>query len=164
MEESDGFSGGNLSQPPRRLFERLTQLSGYSWDQSVEPFHSVSSQSGPGRPSTNDYHNRLTITGTSLEFSMALEKHQPPLHRVDFRDPILPKALHGYLPTQVSGITTQAAIIQLSFHRQRRNRRGHMFRWLPASQPTFSVLNVNITSTNPSFRPPIQTAIIRYDP
>ena len=28
--------------PPARLFERLAQLSGYTWDQSIEPFHSVS--------------------------------------------------------------------------------------------------------------------------
>ena len=27
---------------PPRLFERLAHISGYTWDQSLEPFHSVS--------------------------------------------------------------------------------------------------------------------------
>lgn len=28
--------------PPARLYERLAQLSGYTWDQSIGPFRSVS--------------------------------------------------------------------------------------------------------------------------
>lgn len=31
----------DLPLPPARLFERLAQLPGYTWDQSVEPFHST---------------------------------------------------------------------------------------------------------------------------
>lgn len=31
-----------LPVPPSRLFERLAQIPGYTWDQSIEPFHSVS--------------------------------------------------------------------------------------------------------------------------
>ncbi|PLN76279.1 hypothetical protein BDW42DRAFT_179039, partial [Aspergillus taichungensis] len=33
--------GEDLPLPPARLFERLAQLPGYTWDQSVEPFHST---------------------------------------------------------------------------------------------------------------------------
>ncbi|PYI15478.1 hypothetical protein BO99DRAFT_249898 [Aspergillus violaceofuscus CBS 115571] len=33
--------GDDLPLPPARLFERLAQLPGYTWDQSVEPFHST---------------------------------------------------------------------------------------------------------------------------
>lgn len=32
--------GEDLPLPPARLFERLAQLPGYTWDQSIEPFHS----------------------------------------------------------------------------------------------------------------------------
>lgn len=28
-------------KPPPRLYERLAQLPGYTWDQSFRPFHSV---------------------------------------------------------------------------------------------------------------------------
>ena len=39
----DGSGDGFLPPPPPpRLFDRLAQLSGYTWDQSIEPFHSVS--------------------------------------------------------------------------------------------------------------------------
>jgi hypothetical protein len=31
------------SSPPSRLFERLAQIPGYTWDQSIKPYHSVSS-------------------------------------------------------------------------------------------------------------------------
>lgn len=40
MEENDEPGHDHLL-PPHRLFERLTQISGYTWDQSIEPFHSV---------------------------------------------------------------------------------------------------------------------------
>lgn len=32
--------GEDLPLPPARLFERLAQIPGYTWDQSFEPFHS----------------------------------------------------------------------------------------------------------------------------
>jgi len=35
------FLGEDLPLPPARLFERLGHLPGYTWDQSVEPFHST---------------------------------------------------------------------------------------------------------------------------
>lgn len=40
MEESSPF-GEDLPLPPARLFERLSQLPGYTWDQAIEPFHST---------------------------------------------------------------------------------------------------------------------------
>ncbi|KAJ5601674.1 hypothetical protein N7510_011208 [Penicillium lagena] len=40
MEENHPF-GEDLPLPPARLFERLSQLPGYTWDQSIEPFHST---------------------------------------------------------------------------------------------------------------------------
>lgn len=27
--------------PPKHLYERLAQIPGYTWDQSIRPFHSV---------------------------------------------------------------------------------------------------------------------------
>lgn len=40
MEESEQ-NGEEQSQPPHDLFERLSYLNGYTWDQSIKPFHSV---------------------------------------------------------------------------------------------------------------------------
>ncbi|KAF7595847.1 hypothetical protein BBP40_004659 [Aspergillus hancockii] len=40
MEDSN-ILGEDLPLPPTRLFERLAQLPGYTWDQSIEPFHST---------------------------------------------------------------------------------------------------------------------------
>lgn len=42
MPTMDRTDGPDEGQPPARLFERLAQLSGYTWDQSFGPFHSVS--------------------------------------------------------------------------------------------------------------------------
>lgn len=41
MEENER-NGEEYDSPPHQLFERLSYLSGYTWDQSIEPFHSVS--------------------------------------------------------------------------------------------------------------------------
>lgn len=43
MKDTDVSEEGQALQPPPRLFERLAQLSGYTWDQSLQPFHSVGS-------------------------------------------------------------------------------------------------------------------------
>ncbi|KAH8424071.1 putative sensor histidine kinase/response regulator [Aspergillus melleus] len=40
MEDSN-ILGEDLPLPPARLFERLAHLPGYTWDQSIEPFHST---------------------------------------------------------------------------------------------------------------------------
>lgn len=40
MEDSHIF-GEDLPLPPTRLYERLSQLYGYTWDQTSEPFHST---------------------------------------------------------------------------------------------------------------------------
>lgn len=39
MEVNEG-SGEEYGSPPHQLFERLSYLSGFTWDQSIEPFHS----------------------------------------------------------------------------------------------------------------------------
>ena len=41
MRDPDSTEGGQALQTPQRLYERLAQLSGYTWDQSIQPFHSV---------------------------------------------------------------------------------------------------------------------------
>ena len=41
MADSNG-AGDDLPTAPLRLFERLAQIRGYSWDQTIQPFHSVS--------------------------------------------------------------------------------------------------------------------------
>jgi len=41
MTESSGGGEDELLQPPQYLFERLAKLKGYTWDQSLEPFHSA---------------------------------------------------------------------------------------------------------------------------
>jgi hypothetical protein len=32
--------GDEMLDPPQRLYERLRQIAGYTWDESKEPFHS----------------------------------------------------------------------------------------------------------------------------
>lgn len=41
MEEVEQLTE-NKELPPQQLFERLSYLSGYTWDVSLEPFYSVS--------------------------------------------------------------------------------------------------------------------------
>ncbi|KAL6715259.1 Chk1 protein kinase [Lecanora helva] len=42
MRELDHVEGVQSLQPPPRLYERLAHISGYTWDESITPFHSVS--------------------------------------------------------------------------------------------------------------------------
>ncbi|CAF9914274.1 MAG: hypothetical protein ALECFALPRED_009513 [Alectoria fallacina] len=41
MRDADSIEFEQALQPPPRLYERLAQLSGYTWDQSIQPFHST---------------------------------------------------------------------------------------------------------------------------
>ena len=41
MKDSENTEGVQTLQNHQRLYERLAQLSGYTWDQSIQPFHSV---------------------------------------------------------------------------------------------------------------------------
>ncbi|OJJ44276.1 hypothetical protein ASPZODRAFT_160906 [Penicilliopsis zonata CBS 506.65] len=41
MDDDSHILGEDLPLPPARLFERLAQLPGYTWDQIQEPFHST---------------------------------------------------------------------------------------------------------------------------
>lgn len=36
----DDFKFDGVLDPPSRIFERLAQIAGYTWDESKEPFHS----------------------------------------------------------------------------------------------------------------------------
>lgn len=86
MEEQD--------LPPNLLFDRLSHLSGYTWDQSIEPFHSVRHQPPIQREEvgvhSTKYATRATIIGMSLVFSMQIQR------RIAAR----PCRLLGQLPRQ----------------------------------------------------------------
>ena len=71
MEDTNG-PGPQLPSPPPRLFDRLAQLSGYTWDQSTEPFHSVSEPAEERDIAPMNHADcllyRAMITGMSLAF------------------------------------------------------------------------------------------------
>ena len=53
MKESTGLEE-QLPLPPDRLYERLAQIgTTYTWDQSIEPFHSVLLSSVHSDPATD---------------------------------------------------------------------------------------------------------------
>lgn len=66
MRDPDGTEGGQAMQVPQRLYERLAHISGYTWDQSIQPFHSVR-KTTLGRDVLTDFlEDRPTTTGMSL--------------------------------------------------------------------------------------------------
>lgn len=77
MEEGEPLTE-TKELPPLQLFERLSYLSGYTWDVSLEPFHSVSRFS-------HDYTScrvlkvaRAMTTGMSLVSSISVETDPSP--------------------------------------------------------------------------------------
>ena len=66
MKDPDITEGGQTLQTHERLFERLAQLSGYTWDQSIQPFHSVRRARPVKDVFTDLLVARLTTTGMSL--------------------------------------------------------------------------------------------------
>ena len=66
MRDPESVADGQGLQPPQRLYERLAQLSGYTWDQSIQPFHSVREDMPVEDVVTDLLGARLTITGMSL--------------------------------------------------------------------------------------------------
>ena len=70
MRDPDGTEGGQAMQIPQRLYERLAQISGYTWDQSIQPFHSVR-KTTLGKDVFTDFRDgRLTTIGMSLVLSI----------------------------------------------------------------------------------------------
>lgn len=63
MEAANG-SREELPAPPSHIFERLAQIPGYTWDHTVDPFHSVRQ----GSPSvvTPLESGLLTMTASEL--------------------------------------------------------------------------------------------------
>lgn len=67
MRDPESIEGGQALQPPQRLYERLAQISGYTWDQSIQPFHSVREERMPVKDVFTDLLLvRLMTTGMSL--------------------------------------------------------------------------------------------------
>ena len=66
MRDPDGTEGGQAMQIPQRLYERLAHISGYTWDQSIQPFHSVSKTTLGKDVFTDFLEGRPTMTGMSL--------------------------------------------------------------------------------------------------
>lgn len=60
-----------LLQPPRRLYERLAQIPGFTWDRSIQPFHSVRTHEARQFRMSADRFVRLTIIGTCLVYSIS---------------------------------------------------------------------------------------------
>ena len=65
MRDPDAFEGGQNLKPPPRLYERLAQIPGYTWDHDTEPFHSVSPYAQPRVSDTMINVERHTIIGMS---------------------------------------------------------------------------------------------------
>ena len=70
MRDPDGTEGGQTMQIPQRIYERLAHISGYTWDQSIQPFHSVSRTALGKKVFTDFLECRPTTTGMSLVLSI----------------------------------------------------------------------------------------------
>ena len=70
MRDPDRTEGGQAMQIPHRIYERLAQISGYTWDQSIQPFHSVRRTTLAEDVFTDFLEGRLTTTGMSLVLSI----------------------------------------------------------------------------------------------
>ena len=86
MREAGRADGYVLQlSPPPRLFERLAQIPGFTWDQTIRPFHSVSDGHWRFRPHvlqsckvTKVFVRRTTI-GISLAHNMSDRVDRAPL-------------------------------------------------------------------------------------
>lgn len=64
----DGFNDGailgdDVPPPPARLFERLAQVPGYTWDQTVHPTNPVYRVECADNWNSSPHFTRATITG-----------------------------------------------------------------------------------------------------
>ena len=70
MRDPDSIDGGQTMRIPQRLYERLAHISGYTWDQSIQPFHSVRRTTLVKDLFTDFLVGRLTTTGMFLVLSI----------------------------------------------------------------------------------------------
>ena len=148
----DGFDIlGDGPSPPSRLFERLAQIPGYTWDQSIKPYHSVSTQQqllllNTMHCTTKIGDHRVTIIGTFSGSIMALATTTIPCQCTIGRNQPPPEALKFCLQGQSYDMRKLVAVLPKTGHSLELRRRGLIPLWWRASQPIFSDLNVNTIS------------------
>ncbi|KAJ5288003.1 hypothetical protein N7478_003689 [Penicillium angulare] len=135
MEESH-FLSDDLPLPPTRLLERLGHLPGYTWDQSVEPFHStynhwhisgfrhhaesdlstpIATSSGPASSGPSSFtrfsprtETRPSARGSNRRFSVSETSSEFSLSRGGDQDPV-------WIPV-IARVSTNFIRLEREFH------------------------------------------------
>ncbi|KAF4126309.1 Signal transduction histidine kinase [Geosmithia morbida] len=86
----DGAASDNLLDPPPRLYERLRQIAGYSWDESIPPFHSTydfwhCNASSPG----DNHHDYVTFQHQQQQHQQQQHQQQAQAQATNFSSPPL---------------------------------------------------------------------------
>ena len=80
--------GSTVLAPPARLFERLSLLASYTWDQTCFPFHSVSKRYLPTQPEIFSRFLRVMTIGMYSALSISIPHPQSPTPRKHITMPV----------------------------------------------------------------------------
>ncbi|KAI0536913.1 putative histidine kinase HHK1p [Xylaria digitata] len=169
--------------PPARIFERLRQLAGYSWDESNRPIHSsydnwhffgtrfVSNYPTPSATSTQALSNTSSFPKLSPSRTLLLEPQLSPGIRSDGsseRAATSPPAISIISASDVSfGLDEQPVVARVSYHTLREERAFHTAKLLIATADPEGVHNTKPIdlirlSPQPGDRGPIVVAIYEH--
>lgn len=128
----DHILGEDLPLPPARLFERLSELPGYTWDQSSEPFHSTYSHWHVFGHRLSPESDASTPAATSSGPS-SLARHSPraesrPAFRHHWRNSLSESSSEISLSRLDQEPTWIPVIARVSSHIVRLEREFHMIR------------------------------------
>lgn len=158
MRDPDGIDRGKSPLAPPRLYERLAQLSGYTWDHSFQPFHSVREGCAFVRYHAELRPCRLTTTGISLVYVTSIQRLLVPPQYMDSPKQIRLRARRNKGHGRSSNTGELAALAGASLTTDRPLRPPGLKQTpstsqsLHAYQPIRCVLNANTISAKHSYR------------
>ncbi|KAI1320750.1 putative histidine kinase HHK1p [Xylariaceae sp. FL0255] len=152
--------------PPARIFERLRQLAGYSWDETQKPFHSTYDNwhfhgtrfvSQYSTASTNPNSSTSTLPRLSSNLSSPFELPTSPAARGDTGND--PSAT-----ISPSSVDVQQVVARVSYHQLREERAFHTAKALilssdPNGEHNVKPIDLVRLSPQPGDRGPITVAI-----
>ncbi|KYK55260.1 ATPase-like, ATP-binding domain protein [Drechmeria coniospora] len=151
--------------PPPRLFERLRQIAGYTWDETKPPFHSsydfwhvfgthhVSSHSPPESPRLGESNH-----GSVRRPSPSDHGHAPPSETQSAAETLRPAPQKAptptlFVPSNDASYSEEAVVARVSFHAIREERAFHIARSVIATADpdgTHIVKPLDIVRLNPT--------------
>ncbi|KAJ4024378.1 Chk1 protein kinase [Fusarium irregulare] len=168
----------DLLDPPPRIYERLRQIAGYTWDENQLPFHSsydywhvVGTRFVSSVPSSSSSHN-ASSPGSALRLQSGRPSPSEPYHSISNSDgydtqAITPPASSSSNNPNDAPYVEEKVVARVSYHALREERAFHIAKSLiansdPTGQHIVKPLDLIRLNPLPGDRAPVVVAIYQH--